>query len=48
LDRLTALGNVQLTSDKPRRYRHQAATARPGRDHCRVRVPVNNSAPIEH
>jgi hypothetical protein len=26
LDRLTALGNAQLTSDKPRRYRHQAAT----------------------
>ena len=24
LDRLTALGNAQLTSDKPRRYRHQA------------------------
>lgn len=27
LDRLTALGHAQLTSDKPRRYRHQAATA---------------------
>jgi hypothetical protein len=26
LDRLTALGNAQLTSDKPRRYRHQATT----------------------
>jgi hypothetical protein len=24
LDRLTALGNAQLTTDKPRRYRHQA------------------------
>jgi hypothetical protein len=24
LDRLTALGQAQLTSDKPRRYRHQA------------------------
>jgi hypothetical protein len=27
LDRLTALGQAQLTSDKPRRYRHQAAPA---------------------
>jgi hypothetical protein len=27
LDRLTALGHAQLTSDRPRRYRHQAATA---------------------
>jgi hypothetical protein len=26
LDRLTALGNAQLTSDKPRRYRHRATT----------------------
>ena len=26
LDRLTALGHAQLTSDKPRRYRHLAAT----------------------
>jgi hypothetical protein len=26
LDRLTALGHAQLTSDKPRRYRHQATT----------------------
>jgi hypothetical protein len=25
LDRLTALGDAQLTTDKPRRYRHQAA-----------------------
>ena len=29
LDRLTALGQAQLTSDKPRRYQHQAATTRP-------------------
>jgi hypothetical protein len=29
LDRLTALGQAQLTSDKPRRYQHQAATASP-------------------
>ena len=29
LDRLTALGQAQLTSDKPRRYQHQAATAPP-------------------
>jgi hypothetical protein len=29
LDRLTALGNAQLTSDKPRRYRHQATTPAP-------------------
>jgi hypothetical protein len=27
LDRLTALGQAQLTSDKPRRYQHKAATA---------------------
>ena len=26
LDRLTALGHAQLTTDKPRRYRHQATT----------------------
>ena len=29
LDRLTALGQAQLTSDKPRRYRHQATAATP-------------------
>jgi hypothetical protein len=29
LDRLTALGQAQLTSDKPRRYRHQAPAATP-------------------
>ena len=29
LDRLTALGQAQLTSDKPRRYRHQAPASTP-------------------
>ena len=29
LDRLTALGQAQLTSDKPRRYRYQATAATP-------------------
>jgi hypothetical protein len=29
LDRLTALGQAQLTSDKPRRYRHQAPAGTP-------------------
>ena len=29
LDRLTALGQAQLTSDKPRRYRHQATASTP-------------------
>jgi hypothetical protein len=29
LDRLTALGQAQLTSDKPRRYRHQAKASTP-------------------
>jgi len=31
LDRLTALGQAQLTSDKPRRYRHQATAGPPPR-----------------
>jgi hypothetical protein len=31
LDRLTALGQAQLTSDKPRRYQHQASAASPVR-----------------
>ena len=29
LDRLTALGQAQLTSEKPRRYRHQAPASTP-------------------
>jgi hypothetical protein len=48
LDRLTALGQAQLTSDKPRCYRHQAPASAPAPAGCRVRVPVNNSAPFEH
>ncbi len=45
LDRLTALGNAQLTSDKPRRYRHhQAAPGTTPAPAGGIRVPVNNSA----
>ncbi len=39
---------AQLTSDKPRRYRHQAPASPPAPAGCRVRVLVNNSAPFEH
>ena len=38
LDRLTALGNAQLTSDKPRRYRHQATT---GTTHAPARASAS-------
>jgi hypothetical protein len=48
LDRLTALGRAHLTSEKPRRYQATAPATAPAETTCRVRVPVNNSAPFEH
>ena len=55
LDRLTALGQAQLTSDKPRRYRHQATRPppppRPGHPRPGEQFPPDErsgSASCEH
>lgn len=48
LDTLVKHGDAELATEKPRKFRLAATATATAPAGCRVRVPVNNSAPYEH